>query len=64
LKLNKMMFYAKLGRIQTNGFTHGKKTSTSKIENEEINDPDQESCDNDSFQSLDSEEEDDEGSPR
>jgi hypothetical protein len=52
-------------RENTNKWFHSwEKASTSKIENEELNDPDQESRDNDSFHSLDSEEEDDEGSPR
>jgi hypothetical protein len=58
------MFYAKIRRIQTNGFTRGKKAFTSKIGFDEINDLDEESCDSYNFHSLDSEEDDDEGSPR
>jgi hypothetical protein len=58
------MVYAKWGKKQTNGFSRGKKVSTSKDEVDAINDPDAESYISETFHNMDSEEDDSEWSPR
>jgi hypothetical protein len=51
-------------REDTNKWFHSWEKATLKDGVDEIIDPDAKSCDSDGFHSLDSEEDDDEGSPR